>query len=140
MQIISADQRLAEKRGAKAVMWNTDIRRYGPNSYVSSIILDWKPYYVEQVRKRLEGTWTSSTTLLPMGGGIDRDKWGEKVPIEVQKQADDVRTKIAGGYNPFTGPIKDSKGNVRIAAGKTMEPLELYNWDWSVEGVSGLGK
>ena len=131
---------VAERRGVWAAMWNTDIRRYGPNSYVSSIVLDWKPYYVDQVRKRLAGTWTGSTTLLPMGAGIDRDKWGEKVPEAVQKQADDVRTKIVGGYNPFVGPIKDNKGVVRVAAGKTMDALELYNWDWSVEGVSGLGK
>jgi basic membrane protein A len=131
---------IAERRGVWAAMWNTDIRRYGPNSYVSSIILDWKPYYVDQVKKRLEGTWTSSTTLLAMGAGIDRDAWGQRVPPEVQKQADDVRTKIMGGFNPFVGPIKDSKGNIRVAAGTTMTPMDLYNWDWSIEGVSGLAK
>jgi basic membrane protein A len=131
---------VAERRGVWAAMWNTDIRRYGPNSYVSSIILDWNPYYVDQVKKRLEGTWTGTTALLPMGGGIDRDKWGEKVPMNVQQQADEVRTKIVNGFNPFVGPLKDSKGNVKIAAGTTMTPLDLYNWDWSVEGVSGLAK
>jgi basic membrane lipoprotein Med (substrate-binding protein (PBP1-ABC) superfamily) len=129
---------VAEKRGVWAAMWNTDIRRYGPNSYVSSILIDFKKYYVDQVKKRLAGTWTPEGTIMAMGAGTDRDAWGAKVPAEVAKQADAVRDKIIGGWSPFAGELKDSKGNVRLAAGKTMTELELYNWDWSVEGVSGL--
>lgn len=129
---------VAEKRGAKAVMWNTDIRRYGPKGYISSIVIDFKTYYVDQVRKRLEGTWTPSGTILPMGAGVDRDAWGETVPEEVRKQADTVRDKILSGWSPFTGEIKDSKGNVKVAAGHQMTEAELYNWDWSIAGVTGL--
>jgi basic membrane protein A and related proteins len=129
---------VAEKRGVWAAMWNTDIRRYGPNSYVSSIIIDFKKFYVDQVGKRLAGTWTPAETLFGMGAGVDRDKWGEKVPAEVGKAADAVRDKILGGWSPFTGELKDSKGNLKVAKGQTMTELELYNWDWSVEGVTGL--
>jgi len=131
---------VAERRGVPAAMWNSDIRRYGPKSYVSSIICDWNAFYVDQARKRLAGTWTGAGTLLPMGAGIDRDKWGENVPMDVQQKADAVRTKILGGYSPFVGELKDSKGQVRVAAGKAMTDAELYNWDWSVEGVLGLTK
>jgi len=129
---------VAEKRGDKAVMWNTDIRRYGPKAYITSIIVDFKQFYVEQVRLRLEGKWTPPQVILPMGKGIDIDKWGETVPPEVAKQADAVRAKILGGWSPFSGEIKDNKGNVKVAAGKTMTESELYNWDWSIEGVVGL--
>ena len=129
---------VAEKRGVWAAMWNTDIRRYGPNSYVSSIMIDFKQFYVDQVKQRLEGKWTPSTTLMPMGKGVDRDKWGEKVPADVAAAADAVRDKIIGGWSPFTGELKDSKGNIKLEAGKTMTDLELYNWDWSIEGVTGL--
>jgi basic membrane lipoprotein Med (substrate-binding protein (PBP1-ABC) superfamily) len=130
---------VAEKRGVWAAMWNTDMRRYGPNAYVSSLILDWKPFYVEQVRKLIAGEWTSSENLLPMAGGIDRDAWGEKVPKEVADAADAVRQKILDGFNPFTGEMKDSTGAVRLEAGKTMSEMDLYNWDWSIEGVTGIG-
>jgi basic membrane lipoprotein Med (substrate-binding protein (PBP1-ABC) superfamily) len=129
---------VAEKRGVWAAMWNTDIRRYGPNAYVSSIIIDFKPFYVEQVRKRLAGEWTPTENLFPMGKGVDRDAWGEKVPAEVGKAADEVRQKILDGWSPFTGEIKDATGKVRVEAGKTMTDLELYYWDWSIEGVQGL--
>ncbi len=129
---------VAEKRGVWAAMWNTDIRRYGPNAYVSSIIIDFKAFYVEQVRKRLAGEWASTENLFPIGKGIDRDAWGEKVPADVAKAADEVRQKIIDGWSPFTGELRDATGKVRVEAGKTMTDLELYYWDWSIEGVSGL--
>jgi basic membrane lipoprotein Med (substrate-binding protein (PBP1-ABC) superfamily) len=129
---------VAEKRGVWAAMWNTDIRRYGPNSYVSSILIDFSKFYVEQVGKRLAGTWTPSEQLFAMGAGVDRDKWGEKVPADVAAAADAVRDKIMGGWSPFVGELKDATGKVRVEAGQKMTELELYNWDWSVEGVAGL--
>ncbi|MCP1536236.1 basic membrane lipoprotein Med (substrate-binding protein (PBP1-ABC) superfamily) [Methylorubrum extorquens] len=130
---------VAQQRGLKAAMWNTDMRRFGPDAYVSSIVVDSRKYYVDQVGKRIAGTWTPGTTLLPMGGGVDRDAWGRTVPEAVVKQADAVREKILGGASPFVGEIRDSKGKIRVAAGKTMSDLDLYNWDWSIEGVTGLG-
>lgn len=129
---------VAERRGVWAAMWNTDIRRYGPNAYVSSVILDWKAFYVEQVRRRLAGEWVPTENLLPMGGGIDRDAWGQNVPLEVQEAADAVRTRMLEGYSPFVGELRDSEGNVRVAAGEVMDEITLYHWDWSIEGVSGI--
>lgn len=130
---------VAEKRGVWAAMWNTDIRRYGPNAYVSSVVIDWQKFYVEEVRKRLAGTWTPSTVILPLAGGIDRDAWGQNVPAEVATAADAVRDRMLGGWSPFVGELKDSTGAVRVPAGQKMTDLELYNWDWSVDGITGLG-
>ena len=130
---------VAEKRGVPAVMWNTDVRRYGPKSYVTSIMLDWTKFYVGQAKARLEGVWTpAQPVLLGMGEGVDRDAWGDSVPSAARAQADAVRTKMLAGYTPFVGEIKDADGRVRVPAGKTMTDLELYGWNWPIEGVSGL--
>ena len=130
---------VGEKRGVPCVMWNTDVRRYGPKSYVSSIVVDWGPFYVEQTRHRLDGTWKGDQRyLLDMGKGVDRDAWGESVPEDVRKQADAVRTKMLGGWTPFVGEIKDAKGTVRVPKGETMADMKLYDWDWPIAGVSGL--
>ena len=129
---------VAEQRGAKAVMWNTDIRRYGPQAYISSIVVDFSAWYVDQVRRRIAGEWTPTEDILPIGKGVDRDAWGETVPAEAATQADANRDKIMGGWSPFEGEIKDAKGNVKVAAGQRMTEVELYNWDWSIEGVTGL--
>jgi basic membrane protein A and related proteins len=130
---------VAEKRGVPAVMWNTDVRRYGPKSYVSSIVVNWDDYYVGQVKARLDGTWKGNQMiLLDIGHGVDRDAWGESVPESVRNQADAVRTKMLAGYSPFVGEIKDIKGTVRVPKGQKMDDMALYNWDWPIEGVSGL--
>ncbi len=130
---------VAEKRGVPAVMWNTDVRRYGPKSYVSSIVVDWRQFYVGQVGARLAGTWQpGQRILLAMGEGVDRDPWGESVPDAVRTQADAVRSKMLTGYSPFVGEIKDSSGRVRIAKGQAMDDSTLYEWDWPIAGVTGL--
>lgn len=134
---------VAEKRGVPAVMWNTDVRRYGPKSYVTSIVVNWDKFYVAQVKARLAGAWKGDTTyLLGMGDGpddgVDRDAWGENVPPAVRTQADAVRSKMLGGFSPFVGEIKDSDGRVRVAKGKAMTDMELYDWNWPIAGVTGL--
>jgi len=129
---------VAEARGVKAVMWNTDIRRYGPHAYISSIVVDFSAFYVEQVRRRLAGEWTPTEDILPMSAGVDRDAWGATVPPEVAAQADAVRDRILAGWSPFTGEIKDASGTIRVPAGQTMTERELYEWNWSIEGISGL--
>jgi basic membrane protein A len=131
---------VAEKRKVWAAMWNTDVRRYGPNAYVSSLILDWREFYLDQVSQRLNGTWQGGQThLLSIGKGIDRDAWGQNVPESVRTQADAVREKLINGQlQPFVGEIRDNKGAVRVAAGKAMTDMDLYLWDYPVEGVMGF--
>ncbi len=129
---------VAEQRGAKAVMLNTDSRKYGPNAYVSSIMFDFRKFYVDQVRARLEGKWTAGQHLLPFGDGTDRDAWGQTVPVEAAGVADKAREKILGGWSPFEGEIKDNKGEVKVAAGQRMSETDIYNWNWAIDGSSGL--
>jgi basic membrane protein A len=129
---------MAEQRGRKAVTWSADLRRYGPSAYITSIKVDFDNWYVEQVRRRLDGQWTPTEDLLALGKGVDCDVWGESVPADVAAQADTLRKRILGGWSPFTGEIKDSKGKIRLPAGQTMSEVDLYNWNWSIEGVHGL--
>ncbi|NHO31592.1 BMP family ABC transporter substrate-binding protein [Acetobacter fallax] len=130
--------RLAQARGLWAIMSNNDERAAGPDAYLSSIVYDFRPYYVEQVRARLEGRWTPTPAFLPLGAGTDRDAWGARVPENVRRQADAVRARILTGWSPFAGPIHDSHGNQRVAVGETMSDLTLYHWNWPVDGVLGL--
>jgi basic membrane protein A len=130
---------VAQERGVWAAMWNTDMRRFGPDVYVSSIELDWSNYYIEQVGKILDGTWEAEERLLPIGQGVDRDDWGQNVPAEVAAQSDAVREQMINeGLNVFVGPIYDTEGTLRVAEGEEISPMELYLWDWAVQGVSGM--
>ncbi|NHN88971.1 BMP family ABC transporter substrate-binding protein [Acetobacter conturbans] len=131
--------RVAESRGLKAAMWNLDMRRFGPKAYVSAVVLDFASFYIDQVRARLNGTWQAAANFLTLAHGVDRDAWGETVPQAIREQADAMRDRILGGYNPFRGPIRDNSGTVRIPAGTVMDDNAIYQWDWGVQGMTGLG-
>lgn len=133
--------KVAERRGKWAVMWNTDIRRFGPNAYVSSLMLDWDAFYVDQVKQRIAGTWKGdrNADLLPLAKGTDRDAWGQNVPKDIAAKVDEMRERMLKGFNPFVGPITDTTGAVRVPAGTEMDMTTLYaNWRWPVQGVTGL--
>ena len=130
---------VAEKAGIKCATWARDMRASGPNAYVSSVLLDWSPYVIGQIGRRLHGTWTAGPgTLLLAGHGVDRDRWGQSVPTEAAARADAVRARIIGGWNPFQGEIRDAGGQVRVAKGQSMNDAACYAWSWPVEGVTGL--
>jgi len=136
----TAALQVEEQRGVWGATWNTDQRAAAPTKYVSSVSLDWKQFYISEVDSFLKGTWQGNRgVLLPMGKGVDRDNWGPNVPADVQQQVDAIREKmLSEGFNPFVGPIMDTKGQIRVPEGQAMTESELYLWDWAVEGVSGL--
>jgi basic membrane lipoprotein Med (substrate-binding protein (PBP1-ABC) superfamily) len=127
---------VADKRGVWAATWNKDVREFGPNAYVTTYALNWDSYYVEQVQAVIDGKWKSQkeVRLLP----LDIGPFGAKVPTDVQVKVADAKKKIDGGFNPYTGPLKDDKGNEKLAAGKTISDVDAYAIDWAVEGVSGV--
>lgn len=133
---------VAQERGVWAAMWNTDMRRFGTDAYVSSIMLDWGAFYAEEVGAALDGTWEGNreNILLPIGAGVDRDEWGENVPQDVQDQVDAVRDQMLNeGLNVFVGPIYDTDGNLVIKEGEELSDEYLYReWIWAVEGVVGM--
>ncbi|MDR6182235.1 BMP family ABC transporter substrate-binding protein [Asaia bogorensis] len=130
--------RVAQQRGVWAAMWNTDMRQFGPDAYVSSVVLDFEDYYRETIAARIAGRWRPTGTFLKLGHGVDRDAWGKNVPDSIRSEADAARERMLAGWSPFTGPIRDSKGQIRVPAGHTMSDMEIFHWNWQVEGVSGL--
>ncbi|QNT79344.1 BMP family ABC transporter substrate-binding protein [Entomobacter blattae] len=130
--------RVAEQRGLMAVMWNTDMRSFGPKAYISSTSCDFSGFYINQIGQRLQGVWSSHPVFLSLAQGVDRDAWGENVPSSVARQADATRERILKGYNPFIGPLYDINGKMRIPKDHQMTAMELYKWDWPLKGVMGI--
>ena len=60
------------------------------------------------------------------------------VPADVQALVKEKAAAIkAGTFHPFTGPIKDQTGKVRVPAGKSMTNGELAGMNWYVMGIKG---
>ena len=56
----------------------------------------------------------------------------------IQSKVDAAEAKIKGGYNIFTGPLKDNTGKEVIPAGKSATDEELLSMMYFVEGVDGV--
>jgi simple sugar transport system substrate-binding protein len=58
------------------------------------------------------------------------------VPAPVKAEAEQLIADIKSGtLRPFTGPIKDQAGAVKIAAGATASNAELASMNYYVEGM-----
>jgi basic membrane protein A and related proteins len=130
----------AEKKGVHAFGWDSDMSKYGPRAQLTANTQNWGVYYVDEVRKALEGKWT----------GARRTAWGIKenmvvlpplnksVPADVATLFEAKKRAIsAGKLLPFTGPIQDNKGALKVAAGSFLPERDLMSMNWYVEGVEG---
>jgi simple sugar transport system substrate-binding protein len=135
-----ATVQVAEEKGLHAFGWDSDMARYGPHAQLTANTENWGVYYVSELKKVFDGTWT----------GNRRVQWGLKenavvltplnaaVPAEVARLFE-ARKKaiIEGSLVLFAGPLKDNTGAVRIPAASAMSSDDLRSINWYVEGVDG---
>jgi simple sugar transport system substrate-binding protein len=97
----------------------------------------WGPYYISRAKAMLEGTWKSDDAWWGMKeGAIVIAPYNKAMPDNVRAAADKV---IAGwkdgGYDVFTGEMKDQTGNVRVPKGEKLKDADALVMDWYVQGV-----
>lgn len=69
---------------------------------------------------------------------VDLAPFGPAVPADVRQMATKAKDDIkAGTLYPFTGPIKDQAGAVRIPDGAKPPTPDLEKTDYLIEGVIG---
>jgi simple sugar transport system substrate-binding protein len=116
----------------------SDMIQFAPTSQLTAIVDDWAPYYIERVRAVLDGTWTSTDTWKGLAEGMVKMAPYTNMPDEVKAAAMAAEEAVASGArHPFTGPIKDRDGNLRIPEGEIAPDEMLLSMDWFVEGVLG---
>lgn len=135
-----ATVQVAEEKGLHAFGWDSDMAKYGPHAQLTANTENWGVYYIDEINKIFNGTWT----------GDRKVKWGIKegavvltplnpsVPADVAKVFDARKQAIvAGTLVPFAGPLKDNTGAQQVAAGAAMSVDQLVSINWYVEGVDG---
>lgn len=134
-----AAMQAAERRGVYAVGQASDMSSFGPKAHLVSVVQNWGPYYIERVQAMMDGTWESGDTW----GGVAKDmvqlvKPSKDLPEDVMTEFNDLVTQMKEGkLAPFTGPIKDQAGELKVEEGKAMSIKELAGMNWYVEGVNG---
>lgn len=130
---------LAQAKGVWAFGQDSDMSKFGPAAHLTANTLNWGVYYVHKVGQKLAGTWKPEDTkwgmkegivqLAPLGPSVPR----EALPLLEAKKA----AILSGKFAPFSGPISDQSGKLRVPAGQALAEAELWKMSWYVDGVVG---
>lgn len=134
-----AAMQAAEARGRYAVGQASDMSHFGPKAHLLSVVNDWSNHYIKTVQEVMDGTWKPKDYWGGMADDVIRiPAFNSAIPADVVAEAKSFMDGIKKGtFHPFTGPIKDQTGAVRVPAGKTMTNAELAGMNWYVQGIKG---
>lgn len=142
------------------------MQKFGPDSCVSGQLVHWEVIYEDILAKIYAGAYTNTNLenqdywwMLKEGACELGGEFGVPInpkfeaPLKEKKLTDPVLGKISIYdlvmarleqmseetvlFDPFTGPIKDQEGKIRIEAGRRGTHDELWMMDWFVENVVG---
>ncbi len=138
-QDTTAPQLAAQEKGKWAIGYNSSTADAAPKAYLTAPIWHWGIYYVDQVKKIMDGTWTSSNYWGSINDGIvSLDKLSDLCAPGTQEAVDAALTKIESGeLYIFEGPLKDNTGAERLAAGAKLTDEEMLKLDWFVDNIIG---
>ncbi len=133
---------VAEEKGLHAFGWDSDMAKYGPHAQLTANTENWGVYYIDEVRKILDGSWTGGRRVRwgVNEGVVELTPLNPAVPPEIAKLFESRKQAISSGtLLPFAGPIKDSGGALKVPAGAALSVDEMNAMNWYVEGVDGTG-
>lgn len=117
--------------------WGNGVKA-GSDAFVTSQMINWGPALAVLTKQVAAGTFHGGRIdLFGFGPGLKLAPWGPKVPRSVRAKVDAVYKQMRQGKNVFCGPIYDTSGKLRVAKGKCLSKLYIYDrWNWYVRGVS----
>ena len=131
--------KLAQENGVYAIGYNAISEDVAPDAVLTAPIWNWDVYYKDTVEKAHNDEWESHAYWGHMSDGImELAPFGDMVPQEVRDEVNEAKDAImSGDLHPFTGPISDNDGELRVSDGETMTDEALLSFNWLVEGVVG---
>lgn len=133
-----AAMQAAERRGVFAVGQASDMSSFGPKAHLMSVVDEWSHFYVKRTQQVMDGTWKPENYWGGMAEGDIVVPEFTNMPADIAKEAQQLVDDITSGkFFPFTGPIKNQAGELKIKEGEKMPLNELVGINWYVEGVKG---
>jgi len=130
----------AEEKHIHAFGWDSDMSRFGPHAHLASSVIHWGVYYDQAVTAILKGTWKNTSVWWGLKEGmIDLEDVNRSAvpPAAFSVFTERRQAMIDGTTRPFTGPLKDQAGQLRVPAGKPLSDADLLSINWLVDGVQG---
>jgi basic membrane protein A len=134
-----ANLQAAEARGVWGIGYHADMNEAAPEACLTSAYWNWEPYYVQEVKAVMDGTWKA----VNYWGGMDQDivriaDLGKNAPAgSAEAVAKAQKMIVDGSLSVFKGPLKNNEGVTVVEAGQAPGDGDLLGMNWLVEGVIG---
>ena len=137
------------------------MQAYGKDSVVSGQLIDWGGMYVKILKDIRNGEWTNKDIwwlakegAAILGGShediinpkfvddlkqvmVDTEDFGEISAFDLVVKRYAQMKKGVDVFDPFEGPVKDNKGDIRIKEGERASKQDLLSIDYYVDNVEG---
>ena len=133
---------IAESRFVYSIGFQSiEARQLVPKGWLTGLGFTWGPFMTATAKAVIAGTFKPAMVRQGLGEGMMAvAPFGTAVPADVRGLVTAAAERIGKGFNPFTGPVTDNTGVVRISAGEFWGGDKMGNFDWYVEGVIGKAK
>jgi basic membrane protein A and related proteins len=131
----------AARRGKMVCGYHASQAKLAAQAYLTGAEWNWLTAYTAFVEAARSGKPHPNFVRGGLKDGfVKMSAYGPAVMEPARKAADGIKAQMmAGKFDIFKGPLKDNKGNIVIAAGKSypQTDLELEKMNYLVEGVIG---
>ena len=131
----TAALQVAEERKLHGFGQSSDMIKFAPNAQLTSFTDEWGPYYISRVQAAIDGTWKPDNVWLGIKDGAVKLAPYTNMPDDVKAMAEATEKKIAGGWNPFTGPVSKQDGSPWLKDGEVADDGTLLGMNFYVKGV-----
>lgn len=129
-QITAADQ------GVFVIGQNYSTAKLIPNSYLTGCLYDFSSFYKDDLQQIMGGDWHSRRYVAGIGSGVVKLEKLSNSTADTDDLVQTISKKLESGeLNPFSGPIKDTQGNIKIPSGQKLTDDAIQSMDWFVDGV-----
>ncbi len=126
----------AEKAGIHGFGQSSDMAKFAPKAILTSLEDNWGPYYVQEVKAVMDGTWKSHDTWGGLAAGMVVMGPYQNMPDDVKAMAEKTEADIKSGKTKvFAGPITKQDGSMAVKAGDVMPDKEILGLNYYVKGV-----
>lgn len=134
--------------GVYSMLCSIDLDKSVPDKYLATPIWQWGVFYEKIIRNILNDTFKTVIDMFSTNTKLINFWWGiaagvvdifyskELVPIDTQKLVELMKRMIKNNtYHPFTGPIYNQQGEIKVQADEIATHEQILTMDWFVDSV-----
>ncbi|MCP5454698.1 MAG: BMP family ABC transporter substrate-binding protein [Thermotogae bacterium] len=140
----------ADKYGVYSIGYHYDMKEFAPKNYLTSVVWNWGKYYERIINDFLNGSDFSFFDLFLGANKTEIKKfWGglksgivDILPMtnlnlpHLERIINMMKLSIINQeFHPFTGPVYDRNGELKIEKNKVISDEELFAINWFVDNV-----